>query len=378
MHVELKLDTRKANKDGRYPVKVYLSESRRTRMVATGIYADKGRFDGIRGELMGQGNKRANEKLAMILTRSRVETEGMGLAEAVAAVRRVCDYDGSMSETFEQFWQRCAESPLLKSGTRATYRTTMLHIRRYCDVSTLRLQDIDAKWIRGLEESMAETLSLNTRTSNLSRLRRVVRLALDEGVIERDPFRGIRLRTEETRKRCLSLEELARVRDIPLNGFSEFARDMFMLSFYLIGMNPVDMYHAEPVRNGRLQYRRMKTGRLYDIKIEPEAQALIDKYRGTDRLLCLSERYARPNSMMTSVGLSLKRRVDGRLSLYWARHTWATLAASIDIPMDVISMSLGHSFGLKVTNVYVRHDLSKVDKANRAVLDLLRSQPARV
>ena len=63
--------------------------------------------------------------------------------------------------------------------------------------------------------------------------------------------------------------------------------------------------------------------------------------------------------------------IEPKMTLYWARHTWATLAYELDIPRDVISEGLGHSFGAAVTGVYIRTNDKKVDAANRKVIDYI-------
>jgi integrase len=57
------------------------------------------------------------------------------------------------------------------------------------------------------------------------------------------------------------------------------------------------------------------------------------------------------------------------ITSYWARHTWATIASQLDIPKDVISRALGHSFGVKTTDIYIKFDDTKIDEANRRVID---------
>ena len=56
---------------------------------------------------------------------------------------------------------------------------------------------------------------------------------------------------------------------------------------------------------------------------------------------------------------------------YTARHTWATLAAELDIPDETISLGMGHSTGNRVTNIYINRNQKKVDEANRKVIDYL-------
>lgn len=61
--------------------------------------------------------------------------------------------------------------------------------------------------------------------------------------------------------------------------------------------------------------------------------------------------------------------LDKKLTWYWARYSWATYAAELDIPKDTISEALGHSHGAKVTGIYIKYNRDKVDAANRRVID---------
>lgn len=59
------------------------------------------------------------------------------------------------------------------------------------------------------------------------------------------------------------------------------------------------------------------------------------------------------------------------LTAYWARHSWATIAASLDIQEDTIALALGHSSAHTTTAIYIQRDLRKVDAANRRVIDFV-------
>ena len=166
------------------------------------------------------------------------------------------------------------------------------------------------------------------------------------------------------------MEQLQCLRDSELTGLDAYARDIFMLSFYLIGINPIDLYNLKEIENGRIVYYRAKTKKLYDIKVEPEAMALIEKHRGKNTLLDLADRYKSARIMKRVINVRLQRQIPD-LTLYWARHSWATLASSLDVSIDTISLALGHSFGNEVTNIYIKHDIRKVDFANRLVLNTL-------
>lgn len=117
---------------------------------------------------------------------------------------------------------------------------------------------------------------------------------------------------------------------------------------------------------GRLHYRRHKTGKLYDVLVCREAARLIRLHRGDERLLDMADSHTTLDSFTSKVNSQLKG-IEGLphdLSMYWARHSWATIAANdLDISQDVISHALGHSTGAKITAVYVDYSLRKVDEA---------------
>lgn len=147
----------------------------------------------------------------------------------------------------------------------------------------------------------------------------------------------------------------------------------------------------EQIQNLTEIIRRAKTGRLYSIKIEPEAAAIIQKYAGRTHLVNGLERYSDENSYLSRMNKRLKylgcpRGKRGKildkglfpdLSTYWSRHTWATIAYEIGIPVDIIGQALGHSDrSHSVTFIYIKEDQGKVDEANRKVLDYIKKYRA--
>ncbi|MDE5643374.1 MAG: recombinase, partial [Muribaculaceae bacterium] len=201
----------------------------------------------------------------------------------------------------------------------------------------------------------------------------------------RNPFDRMRLKTEKTAKRSLEIEELRELFSMDVLPYAEIYRDMFKLSFMLIGINPIDLYRLNDVSSqGRVDFIRAKTHKPYSIKVEPEAMEIILRYKGTGQLLLLADRWKVSLSFLTAANKALQKlgarhvgsgfsRTDvsrwPNLTMYWARHSWATIAADLDIPDAVISMALGHSGENRVTDIYIRRNQRKVDAANRMVLD---------
>ena len=138
-----------------------------------------------------------------------------------------------------------------------------------------------------------------------------------------------------------------------------------------MGINAIDLLTAKPsqVVDGRLEYKRAKTGTLYSIKLEPEALEIIERYRGKKYLLNFCDRYKNYKDFMAKLNNCLDSLIPGCTS-YYARHSVATIAAELDIPLDTIARMLGHTDpSRRITLVYVDFDQSKVDDANRKVID---------
>lgn len=164
-------------------------------------------------------------------------------------------------------------------------------------------------------------------------------------------------------------------------------RDMFILMFFLCGINAVDLLNARPnaIQNGRLEYVRAKTHKPYSVKIKPEAMHIIEKYRGIDHLLCIMDNCSsyldwlrRMDRAMKKIGPYVRSGRGGKkiysplfpdISQYWCRHTWATIAAELDIPKETIAAGLGHDMGNPTTAIYIDFDRRKVDEANRRIID---------
>jgi len=136
-----------------------------------------------------------------------------------------------------------------------------------------------------------------------------------------------------------------------------------------------DLYELASIKKGNIEYRRSKTGKLFSIAVVQEAGNLIKKYRGENNFLLFSEKYSDHKNFTKTVNKYLKKvaskcEIDKALSTYYARHTWATFAAGLDIPKETIPRALGHSRS-SVTDIYINFDRRKIDEANKRVIQLL-------
>lgn len=295
------------------------------------------------------------------------------------------------------FWFRRFIRTKQNSGTRGVYEQT---VRRMCDydksLDKRKFEDINFTWLSNFEAFCAATASKNARNIHLRNIRAVFNNAIDNEITTFYPFRRFKIKSEKTRKRAMSVEELRELFSYPVEPYAEIYRDMFKLIFMLIGINTVDLYGLKEIRNGRIEYKRAKTGREYSIKVEPEALEIINKYKGEKRLLSLADRWSdyrnfrhQINNALQSIGAEKNKggRLPGgrpkktnkdekpkgiwpELTTYWARHTWATIARKIGVSTDDIALALGHADeNHSTTMIYIDDDLDLIDQANRKVLD---------
>ena len=172
---------------------------------------------------------------------------------------------------------------------------------------------------------------------------------------------------------ALTLEQMRQLwHYTPATEAQAYALDIFKLVFALIGINMADLCQLQGISQGRINYTRQKTGRVYSIKVEDVAKRLIKAHRGRKSLVDILEHYKNTHIATAQINKQLKS-IAGALDLppittYTARYTWATLAASIDVPIEVISQALGHTYGMAVTLGYIMPDRRKVDEANSKVL----------
>ena len=249
-------------------------------------------------------------------------------------------------------------------------------------LSSAVMEDYEA-WLknRGVAPN---TISFYTRI-----LRAVYNRAVEDDIIEnRNPFRHVYTGVDKTVKRALPLSAIKKIKalDLSLNPTLDFARDMFMMSFYLRGMSFIDMAFLKKtdLKNGYVTYRRRKTGQQLIIEWTKEMQTILDKYpeNKSDYLLPviktsgINERCAYRNTGYT-INRNLKQiasklDLNFRLTMYVARHSWASAAKAKGIPVSVISEGMGHD-SEATTQIYLASlDTSIVDKANSIILKSLK------
>lgn len=395
--VKFYLDKRRQKKDGTYPIKLNVFHNKQI-MIATQLSASEKEWNGNEYSVRAQNYKPRNIVARGIINKAETviftleQQEKLKSTTDKALKKLIEDAISSKVENQKTFLYYLDEfvSKKTNQGTKSIYTTTRNKIEEYDSHCTF--ESMDKSWLENFEAWMAKTMKVNAYAIHLRNIRSVFNYAIDEEYTTLYPFRRFSIKKEETRKRSLTAEQLRLLRDYPCEEYQIRYRDMFMLMFYLIGVNAADLFNAKhsALVNGRFEYKRAKTGNLYSIKVEPEAQAIIEKYKGKDYLLNIMDEYGNYKDFLHRMGIGLKqigeterKGLGGKksrnplfpdLSSYWARHTWATVAAELDVPKEVIAHALGHSWANSTTtDIYIRFDMKKVDEANRKVIDFVNN-----
>lgn len=402
--IKLILDTRTSKQDGTYPIKLSLSHKGKTVFVGLDISVLESQWkDGaiIEHKRATALNKFINSK--KILAESKIinlSTTGQINRLSVAQLKDKIFSNKeehpanqiTLIDHFDKYMDR-----IVKPRTKDIYLDTKKKLMAY--KPDLGLSEVNISFLKDFDLFLCDSCGVNTRAIHMRNIRAVLNDAIDEEIISlaNYPFRKFKIKKEATRKRSLTIDQIKTLRDYPVQEHQKKYRDLFMLSFYLIGINCVDLLKLKPEDyiNGRIEYKRSKTGTLYSIEVLPEAEVLIKRYAGENYLLDVMDRYidhrnftARWNESLKEIGnlewiknkaknpKQVKKNVKKitplfpDISTYWARHSWATIAAGLDIPKETISAALGHG-GNEITDIYIDFDLKKVDKANRDVLEAI-------
>ena len=270
-----------------------------------------------------------------------------------------------------------------------TYGSTLNSFMRFMNGKDMPLGDMDSDLMIEYETYLkSRGVCPNTSSYYMRGLRAIYNRAVEKKMtVQRDPFKYVYTGIGKTVKRAVPLKVIRQIRDLDLALFSamDFARDIFMFSFYTRGMSFIDMAYLKKkdLQNGILSYRRQKTGQQLFVKWEKPMQEIVDKYdtNATPYLLPVirdmhadaRRQYKNAAHLVNDKLKKLGERLglDIPLTSYVARHGWASIAKDRNIPLAIISEAMGHD-SEKTTRIYLASlDTSAVDKANSRILKAL-------
>lgn len=375
--------------------------NRVTRQIHTGYKIFKTEWDNVSSEIFPAGNDPLRHDY-LLSVKEALATDSLKLKGIIAhldktgdkySVEKVVELfnEPKNDNDFISFSQRLISrlKQVGKRQTADTYTTALNSFKRFKGEQDLLLDDVDSNLMMEYEIWLKETgICKNTISFYMRNLRAIYNRAVEEELtIQRFPFKHVYTGIDKTVKRAVPVKVIRQIKGLDLTLFPllDYARDMFMFSFYTRGMSFIDMAYLKKkdLQNGILSYRRQKTNQQLFIKWEQPMQEIIDKYdtENSPYLLPIIRDMNRDkrkqyknaahlvNNKLKKLGGQLGLKIS--LTTYVARHSWASIAKSKNIPISTISEAMGHDSEM-TTRIYLASlDASSVDKANSIVLNLL-------
>lgn len=394
---KLFLDTRRERQDHTYPIIIRLSCNRRTTAIPMNISIPKEMW--VQGKF-GMEVKKSFPHAALInadLLRSIsivndciLQLERTGEIESMTVIELkeyiISSSKGTRDKVIEKEstgtnfvnYFREVMNLIDNNRTRELYLETLKKIIKYSG-EDLTFEEMNVHWLKMFNNYLKNGCpSVNARSIHLRNIRKVFNSAIDDELVSVYPFRKYKIESKkESDTMPLSVDQMIAIRDYKTTSKTiEMSRDIFMITFYLIGINSSDLYNLK--KGKRCTYTRNKTGKKYDIGLQPEVLEMIEKYKDDKMMFNFHEIYGDAHSMNSRVNQNLKKIGkeigEPSLKLYHARHTHATLARKIlHVSKEDVAQMLGHG-SFDVTDVYARYDSEQIDKNNRMVLDLLKNK----
>ncbi|MDR1764419.1 MAG: site-specific integrase [Dysgonamonadaceae bacterium] len=414
---------KKAKASGECRVYIQLTHKRKITWIKTAINVfpecfENGRINPHKDKNAGMKNMALSEQISKFERKLLV----LGDQQEFMSLNVIADFLKSKSDSlYETDFFRFTENRLKllkdrgKTGTYMPLRNALHCFRRFWGNKPLDFNNLSIQILENfIFYCQKEKHKKNSIANYLTYIRSMFNAAIDEynmnpaqPVIFNYPFKRIKIEREATVNRNLSVETIRQIRDFnPESLQMQIAIDMFVLQLYLFGINAKDLFYLKPenVVDGRLQFNRHKTNRFYNIKIEPEAAAIIEKYKGNMFLLWFADTSCqfrdtgyKPhtrqsefqwinskawlymlNKQLQRVEKALDLQLVCPLTTYFSRHSFASIMREIGISKDDISLCLGHKDpeqSMKISCIYIKEDYRKADIANRKLIDYLNQAP---
>lgn len=383
------LDTRRANQSGLYPIKLRIGSNRTAALVPTGCYTSKLAFIGNIEQSVAKTfpySQDINRKVKQLFFDyssliDKIERGGKFRNATAIHVKEQIDImlnatayaEVTFTDEIEKYADNCRAQ---KTAVGYRYAKTLLH--EFMRKKTIYFEDITFGTLTNFDRFMEKRgMGINSRSVVFRNIRAVFNHAIKLDIVQPNayPFRKFEIKKAQVDKDFLTTDEFKELLALELTGNQELARDYFLLSFYLCGINPIDLFQlGKPDKKGKVTFKRQKIAPkeppLVQLYIPQQAQEIIDKYKGQTHLLKFTEKHEY-STFIRRVDRDLKvieKKLGRHLYLYLARDTWATHADMAGVPLEVISKALGHTDNTTAGRYYISFDWTKVRDANRQVI----------
>lgn len=385
-NIVISLDTRRIKKDGTYPLVMRLGHNERTTSIPLNIDLFKKDWDDekrlVKKTYIGSESfTRLNNRIQKSKTDAMdiiLKLQDSGQIEMLSVVELKDKIERKNQPTsFLNYTNEIIKE--LKSsnrfGTAESYSIVLNILKNFNEKADLSFRDVNYKFLTKFEgKHLGKGNSYNGLAVYMRTIRAIFNKAIKSGLVEKEfyPFTDYKIKTVPTEKRALELEWLNAIinKDLPHNHPCFNARNYFVASYMMYGMNFTDMafLRKDSIISGRIQYRRRKTSKLYDIKITENLKTILDYYIDknpeSEFVFSILKRKEQAHQYQ-DIQWERKRYnkklkilakmcdIEQALTSYVSRHSFATQAMLLEVPLNAISTMLGHS-SLKTTEIYLK------------------------
>ena len=408
--VKLYFDKRRTKKDGTFPLKLKLFHLEHAVYISLGRSFKESQWNDkdkkVRSSFPNSGMVNASIRKALsnattLIAENQNEIQNLSTSELKDLIHRKLFGDEPKSIKASTFFFKYTEEQIdrlriaNRIGTADSYKQTLTSFQKFLDYTDIPLSKINLKFILYYEaECKGNGMKVNSIGVYLRTLRAIINRAINDGILSRDKyaFNNYSIKSEKTAKRAISKEEIQKIVALELKPDTRLWHSLnyFIFMFHLRGMNYIDLAYLkfENLVEGRVEYRRIKTGKLYSVKLTEKAQAIIDlyikdrKYKANEYVFPILPKELRNDLEKERTKFKDKRKyfnkdlkkiakqcdIDVNLTTYVTRHTWASLAKFAGIAPAIIGESLGHS-DLKTTQTYLANfENEELDDANDLIV----------
>lgn len=404
MSVSFKAEIRKSQqkRDGTWNIKIRVTKGRDVARIATNFFVDKSQLTRKSFEII---DKKTLDVCNDLINQFRDYLLDLGSEVELFDARHLAKYlseklanqhDESRLDLI-RFGEKHVEK--LNNESRSGYAKNIMSAIHWLKkhYSTLSVTRLTLAEVENMQMKMLETMSQTSANTHLRHIRTLFNACADslddDSIIKRYPFRKFKFRPDDKPKeKALDIETLRKIIFFPEHHLKRvnMARDIFTMSFVFLGMNTKDLYCSKQCDGKRITYIREKTKRkgekaMVAPRIPDEVKDIFNRYRDPDgrRVFNFYKTYSSSENFYKAVDKGLivickEVGISQKVTAYWARHSFATIARNdCNIPKDDISICLTHSSGLDITDRYIEKDWSRIDRAQRAVIDLVFNGPRK-
>jgi integrase/recombinase XerD len=391
--LNLVLDQRRSRKDGTYPLVFRIRMAKKFSDIKTDFKVKPEDFDIKTSSILNdiESNEILNQLQGHYLKRLREFTSKNIGSEDVKEARKYLVNKKPNETTIEGFWNDQIEEMKIagRHGGARIYKMTLSVVSQETDLK-IPFSNFTFKDLLELEKRLYQRgASVNGISVYMRTFRAICNKAINMEIVNHEwyPFRKYKLKKGKTTPRVLSMTEIKEYFNLDINEQNPLFQSWLIgkLIFMLRGINLKDLLllSSTNLKNGRVIYKRSKTGKIYSIKIEQEVFEILNQFQpGVTLLGLIDDKDLKDKEKLVKILLQKCKVINSHLkklgqsfgsqeeiTTYVFRYTFSNVAKQLGYSKDLIAEALGHEYGNSVTGIYLEQfDLELIDDMNRRII----------